>query len=204
MKKIFLAVPTSRFIETETFKTIYNLSIPDGYQAVLEIVQGYAVHQARNILVQKALEQQCDYIFWIDSDIILYKDILKCLIEDDKDIVTGYYIKKVEGQNICELFGTNPQDPNSEIIPNILEKDLPKVNGLYIVKACGFGCTLVKIDVFKKMLESEQDKLCFDYIWQKDKICSEDILFCKRAEALGYKTFVDTRFRCGHIGNKVF
>lgn len=204
MKKIFLAVPTSNFVESETVKAIYNLSIPEGYEATLEIVQGYAVHQARNILANAALQGNYDYIFWIDADIILPKDILKCLVEDDKDIICGYYIKKIENQRICELFGPNPQDPEKKMISNVLENDLPKTVGIYGVEACGFGCTLIKTDVFKKFAEKYPEDQYFDYVFKKNEICSEDILFCKKCKEIGIQTFVDTRFRCGHIGSKVF
>lgn len=204
MKKILLAIPTSRFVENQTFQSVYDLTVPEGFETHLQIVQGYAVHQARNILVQIALDQKFDYVFWIDADMILPKDILAGLLNDDKDIICGYYIKKIEQQRICELFGSNPNDPASEVTPNILEQDLPKTTGIYNIKACGFGCTLIKTEVFEKMLAADQEKLCFDYVWQKGKICSEDILFCKRAEQLGILTFTDTRYRCGHIGMKVF
>lgn len=204
MKTILLAVPTSKYVETETIEAIYNLIIPKDYKTYLKIVQGYAVHQARNILVDIAIKNNIDYIFWIDSDIILPTDILKGLLEDNQDIICGYYIKKIEGKRICELFGANPNDPESEVTPNILEEDLPKTNGIYNIKACGFGCTLIKTEVFKKMLETNPEELCFDYIWKKDKMCSEDILFCKKAEKIGFKTFVDTKYRCGHIGKKIF
>ncbi len=204
MKKILIAIPTSRYIENHTFQSVYDLTVPDGNKTELSIVQGYAVHQARNILVNNAIEKHCDYIFFVDGDVILPKDILKGLIDDDKDIICGYYLKKIEEQRICELCGNNPSDPNSEVTPNIVETDLPATTGVYGIRACGFGCTLIKVDVFKKMLEAEPDKLCFDYVWQKGRVISEDFLFCKRAEALGYKIFVDTRYKCGHIGLKVF
>ena len=151
MKKIFLAVPTSNFVESETVKAIYNLSIPEGYEATLEIVQGYAVHQARNILTNAALQGNYDYIFWIDADIILPKDILKCLIEDDKDIICGYYIKKVENQRICELFGPNPQDPEKKIISNVLENDLPKFMEL---KHVDLDALLLKQMCLKSLLKN--------------------------------------------------
>lgn len=204
MKKILLAVPTSLFVENETVKSIFNLKVPDGYSIHLEIVQGYAVHQARNILANFAIEQQFDYIFWIDADIILPNDILDSLVKDNKEIVSGYYIKKQENVEICELFGINPADPEKKALSNILQKDLPKTVGVYGIEACGFGCTLIDMNVFKKYSEKYPDDAFFDYIFKKNEMCSEDILFCKKCKEIGIQTFVDTRYRCGHIGKKVF
>ncbi len=31
MKKILIAIPTARYIEAETFKSIYDLEVPEGY-----------------------------------------------------------------------------------------------------------------------------------------------------------------------------
>lgn len=204
MEKILLAIPTSKYIENLTIQSMYNLKIPKDCKCELTIVQGYAVHQARNMIVQQALNGNFDYVFFIDSDIILPQDILKGLLEDNKDIISGYYIKKQETQNICELFGNPPGIDDPEILTNILENELPKTVGIYGVNACGFGCTLVKTEVFKKIIEKNPDDLCFDYEFKKNKMCSEDILFCKRAKEVGIETFVDTKFRCGHIGNKIF
>lgn len=204
MKRILIAIPTSRFIENQTFKSVYDLKSPSESEVELTIVQGYSVHQARNIIVQTAIDGNFDYVFWVDADIILPTDILCGLIEDDKDIVTGYYLKKNESQRICELFGINPADSEGKALSNILEQDLPQTSGLYGIKGCGFGCTLVKTDVFKKIMESFEGELCFDYIWKKNEMCSEDIYFCKKAEEIGYQTFVDTRYKCGHIGSKIF
>lgn len=204
MKKILIAVPTSKYIENQTVQSIYDLIIPKGYQANLLIVPGYSVHQARNIAAQYAIDNSFDYIFWIDADMILPNDILVGLLKDDKDIVCGYYMKKIEGSRICELFGVNPADSTGQSLSNILEQDLPPTSGIYAIKACGFGCTLTKVDVFKKLSEEHPDDLWFEYIYHKNEMCSEDIWFCKRAEQSGFVTYVDTRYKCGHVGNKVF
>lgn len=203
-KKILIAVPTSRFIENQTFQSIYDLATPENYTVSLQIVQGYSVHQARNIIVQAAIDNGFDYVFWVDADIILPKDILCGLIADDKDIICGYYLKKIEQQRICELFGTNPQDPEGKTLSNILEQDLPVTSGVYGIKACGFGCTLIKTEVFKKFLEHYDGDLCFDYVFKKHVMCSEDINFCKKCEEMGIPTYVDTKYKCGHVGIKLF
>lgn len=204
MKKILIAVPTSKYIENQTVQSIYDLIKPEDCETKLTIIQGYSVHQARNMIVQQAIDGGFDYIFWVDADIILPNDILEGLLKDDKDIVCGYYLKKIEQQRIAELFGINPADPDGKALSNILEQDLPATSGLYGVKACGFGCTLTKTEVFKKLSEKYPDDLWFDYIFKKNEMCSEDIWFCKRADELGIPTFVDTKFKCGHIGNKIF
>lgn len=203
MKKILLGVPTSCFVETETVKSIYNLQIPDGFEAHLEIIKGYAVHQARNILVDIAIKGGYDYVFWIDADVILPTNILSALIDTGMDIICGYYLKKIQDKEIVEIFGECPELGGQ--LTNVYLKDMPKQTGIYQIGACGFGCTLTNVEVFKKILDNKEDSdLCFDYIYKKNAMCSEDILFCQKALKLGYKTFVHTGMRCGHIGQRIF
>lgn len=203
--KILIIVPTFETVKTATFKSIYDLQKPTDAVVDLEFVKGYVVHTARNIGVQIAIERGYDYVLWVDSDVILPKDLLVRLLACKADIATGYYIKKVEGQRITELCGTDPNRPNEpNAISNILEDGLPKVAGIYPIKACGFGCTLTRTQIFRTMLEQDKTRLCFAYIQTRDKFISEDFEFCERARNIGYTIVADTGLRCGHIGEKIF
>ena len=40
----------------------------------------------------------------------------------------------------------------------------------------------------------------FDYqVYEGYKYYTEDVIFCKKAKELGYKIFIDTSIKCGHI-----
>ena len=79
--KILIAVPTYENIAPETFKSVYNLEIPDSCDAVFEFVRGYGAARARNLIGQKCLEGNFDAVLMVDSDIVLPKNSLELLIE---------------------------------------------------------------------------------------------------------------------------
>lgn len=206
MKKVLICLPTHSTIESSTIKSLWDMEVPHDVKLDLEISKGYVVTTARNILVDVAIKNNYDYTLWIDSDVIVPSHLLTHLydiIESGKaDMATGYYVKKVEGTAITEIYG-DVEGAEGQMA-NVLEQNLPKTMGVYPCKGAGFGCILIKTDVFKKILEAKPDNLIFEYIRTKTAICSEDIFFLKNAAELGFKLVVDTSCRCGHIGQKIY
>lgn len=205
-KKILICIPTHSTVETATIKSLWDMQVPEDVQLDIEFVKGYVVSTARNMLVDIAIRGNYDYTLWIDSDVIVPAHLLTHLyeiVESGKaDMATGYYIKKVEGANITEIYGAAAEDPTK--MANVLEQNLPKTMGVYPCKGAGFGCILMKTDVFKKMLQDNPEHLVFEYIQTKTAICSEDLFFLQNAEKAGLKLVVDTSCRCGHVGQKVY
>lgn len=191
--RILIAIPVYQHAQIECMAAVYDLDIPKKVETKLAFSRGYTVVMARNNLVHYSLGEKFDYTFWIDSDIIVPKDALKRLLKLKAPIATGWYCKKIPGQQITELY----QAQNGEM-RNILEV---KPDGPLPVGACGFGCTLVNNEVFREV----GTELWFEYVQQpKGPICSEDLFFCLKAEKKGFKIVADSMLRCGHIGQVVF
>lgn len=178
--KVLIAMPTAKYIETQTFLSVYNLKAPKGVKTSFIAVEGYSVDTSRNVLAKEAKTMGAEYIFWVDSDMILPKDALKRLLAHDKDIVTGAYaFKDINSQDLIAFSVDNKRMPYSEI------------NGLTEVGGIGFGCCLTKTDIF--------DKLEYPYfVFGEDY--GEDIYFCRKARAAGLKIYIDPDVKCGHIG----
>ena len=102
MKKILIAVPCYSYTQPLTMESIYSLVIPTDCITELKFIAGYTVAQARNRLVQYSIDNNFDYTFFVDSDIILPKDTLNKLFELNVPIATSWYIKKMEGDGITE------------------------------------------------------------------------------------------------------
>jgi glycosyltransferase involved in cell wall biosynthesis len=85
--KILLAIPSARYIEVECITSIFSMKKKRGME--LFIPCSYSVDVARNNIAKYAKDHKFDYIFWVDSDIILPKDALMKLLSHDKDIVSG-------------------------------------------------------------------------------------------------------------------
>lgn len=188
MKTILIAVPTNKYIEPDTFKSIYDLKIPAGYTTTFQFFYGYQIDQIRNLIAHWATK--FDYLFSVDSDIVLPRNTLDKLISHDKDIVTGIYIQRKVNQHILELYKNGRNIKYDEI------KGLDLVE----VDSCGFGCILIKSKVIEDIKYPQfVYKSAIDH---KDTI-SEDTFFCIRARELGYKVYADPSIQCNHIGSYV-
>ncbi len=94
-KTILIAIPTNKYVESETFKSIYDLDIPEGYVTEFQCFYGYRVDQIRNLIAEWA--KRYDYLFAVDSDIILPRDTLSKMLALDLDVVSGLYIQRKPG-----------------------------------------------------------------------------------------------------------
>jgi glycosyltransferase involved in cell wall biosynthesis len=194
-KKILIAIPTAKYIEPETFKSIYDLIVPDDCEVTFQYFFGYRVDQVRNLIADWVVNG-FDYLFSVDSDISFERDTLQKLLAHDKDMVSGLYIQRVPGTQIVEIYEHN-QFGGVVNIPY----DRLKNRGLVSIASCGFGCVLVKKQVFQHVGYPQ-----FEYhpAISHSNTISEDVDFCKKALAKGFGIFADTSILCKHIGNYNF
>ncbi len=186
--KILLAIPASRYIETECIVSLFAMQ-KQPHEIEIFIPKNYAVDVNRNIIAKYAQENGFEAILWVDSDTILPKDTLTQFVEHDKDIVAGVYSYKVLGNK--EVVAKRFQDETREEYDNLTIKEIKESSGLVEVDGVGFGCVLTKTSVF--------DKVPFPwFIYTQDM--GEDIFFCRKAQNEGYKLWLDTDVICGHIG----
>ncbi len=197
-KTILFAIPAGRYVEPECFASVFDNSkhMPEGYKAGLYIPIEYAVDIARNQCVYHAIEQQYDYIMWVDSDTIIPRDTVKKLVESGKDIISGVYAKKLVGSKDVILLKKNSEENYS-----FLTVDDIKNKGIIEVDAIGFGCVLTKVDVFRKLFKKTGRRW---FRTNQDIGVGEDIYFCEQAKNIGYTIYADTSVLCKHKGTVNF
>ena len=189
VKNILIAIPTNKYIEPETFKSIYDLEIPEGYKTHFQFFYGYQIDQIRNLIASWA--ERYDYLFSVDSDISFKPDTLKKLLAHDKDVVSGLYIQRKPGQHILELYRNGRNVPYGDI----------KGLGLVEIDGCGFGCVLVKSEVIRAI---GYPQFVYKSALDHAHTVSEDTYFCLKAKEKGYCIWADTTIQCGHHGSNVF
>jgi FkbM family methyltransferase len=193
-KKILIGIPTSKYVEIETFKSIWDLEVPGGYELDFQYFFGYQISQIRNLAAEWA--KRYDYLFFVDSDMVLPKDSLRKLLSADKDIISGLYIQRIPNTHTLEVYMDTPNGGCTNI-PYSLIKD----RGVVEVAACGMGCALIKSDVFRKM---EYPHFFYkEALTMKDTV-SEDVYFCKKARASGFTVWADATIECDHKGTNFF
>ena len=188
-RRVLIALPTAKNIETDTFLSLYRLEKPSDVDIHLECFYGYNIDQVRNLIAHFGIVNGFDYVLFVDSDMILPRDTLVRLLDADKDIVSGIYIQRKPGQRITEVHvgGKNVTDPKFFEGKKFVEAD-----------SVGFGCVLVRTKVLREVGYPQfvyHDTLDFT------QTVSEDADFCGKARARGYKVWVMTDLLYEHIAS---
>lgn len=164
------------------------------------------VTKFKNKIIDHAKANNYDYLFFIDSDIVLHPKTLKQLISSNKDIISNIFWTKWNPQveelpqvwlkDSYTLYEANMAVPMTQ--GEITERTQAFLNmlrkpGVYRVGGLG-ACTLLS----RKSLVSgcNFNKLYNLSFW------GEDRYFCIRAVALGFELFVDTHYPAYHIYRK--
>ena len=118
--------------------------------------------------------------------------MMDTLQKNDLDILTGLYFRRVPPFTPV-LF--DKLEINGEECDWSEFKTIP--DELFEVGGCGFGCVLMKSDVFFDVHGK------FGNMFAPIGNNGEDIAFCWRARNCGYKIFCDPNIVCGHVGYSV-
>lgn len=143
----------------------------------------------RSKLLQKAREEGYDYLFMVDTDMILHPLTLQTLIDANKDIVAEVAWSKWSPDT---LEAPTAWDYNCyDFIPDIATRVAQfKQPGLYKVGMTG-ACTLFS----RKVLETGVDYTEIPNL----KINGEDRNFCIKAAVHGLEIWADTNYPPKHI-----
>jgi hypothetical protein len=70
------------------------------------MVSGKPIDLARNVMVTKALQDKCEHIFFLDSDILVEPDTLTKLFASNMPIVSGvYYSRSPPYEMVAQIGG---------------------------------------------------------------------------------------------------
>jgi len=155
---------------------------------------GYQIDRARNFMAQWALEKEVDYLWMVDSDIIVPEKGLASLLSRDTEICLGWYIR---GNSDC--YQTNMVKPGTDNSDCYNGKAIAGGDGLLPVKYGGMGCSLISTEVFRRF-----PRPWFEYHDHADGSgFSEDYDFCRKCAQRGMRVWLDARVACGHIHDRV-
>jgi len=157
----------------------------------------------KNNIIDHAKNKAYDYLFLIDSDIILHPKTLNQLINAEKDIISEIFWTKWHKDSIplpqVWLYDHYDLVPKSRLeridnaeANNRYNRFLDQLRkpGVYEVGGLG-ACTLVSSNALKAGVS-------FNEIYNIS-FWGEDRHFCIRAAALGFKLYVDTNCPAYHI-----
>ncbi|MEN6461046.1 MAG: hypothetical protein ABFC94_06740 [Syntrophomonas sp.] len=140
--------------------------------------------ELRNILLTSFLQSGCEYLFSVDSDILIPAQVLTQLIEDDCDIVSAL---------VCNGYEVN--DIGLYNILNYREGCWEHIRGFPRDRVFKVDCTGAVCLIKRNVIEKHGVRYSAAY-------GAEDIGFCVHANAKGLGIWCDGRIECQHVMNE--
>lgn len=196
MTRVLVGIPTTGTHKTVPMSCLLELQHGDDIKVEYAIISGSLVYDARNNICKIAVEDNYDFLLFVDDDIEFPPFALKTLLAREKDIISGLY------------FGRRkPYDPiiYKQIIPrsdDVIPETITEYNidrELFKIDACGMGFCLINVDCIRKIVD---DSDCSPF--EPFKGLGEDISFCYRAKQSGFDIWCDTTFDLTHWGEYGF
>lgn len=157
----------------------------------------------KNLMIRRAEAFGYDYLFLIDSDLILHPDTLLHLIGTGKDIISEIFWTQWQPDTLLQPqvwmhdeYNQWEIHPGEQLSPEEIQRRffafLQKMQhpGIYEVGGLG-ACTLISSSAISSGVS--YDRVRNISYW------GEDRHFCIRAAALGLPLFVDTHFPALHL-----
>jgi len=181
----------SHFGHKEYDNALFDIPGNTEYQFSTGTVGRVFTALARERLADYAIDGGFDYLFMVDDDMLVPRDLFESLIKHDVDIIAPL------------AFTRNA--PHKPVLYN-LEEGYDPVDGEYYINhsvpyypkdqlvqcdAVGFGAVLINCNVLKKVPKN----------WfMSTSGAGEDIHFCHNAKKHGFKVFMDTSVKLTHMG----
>lgn len=195
--KVLIGIPNTGTIDDmigeSPFKSFIHLAMfiasqKESSDWAIQTIPRMITHEARNALAKQALDEGYTHLAMIDSDHTFDKDVIHQLLLFQKDIIGVRAYKRTSPHYPC-LFANNKDLPDQDAMIFVDVAD----QGIMVADAIGFGLTVIKTDVFRK--------ITYPYFFFNK--AGEDFNFCRQAQAAGYKIYVNTDIEIGHVGQYI-
>jgi len=187
VRKILVATP-HRSKDDPNVTNFFKMQTPAAFDVMIEQPYGFTVPDARNFIVNKAIEEEFDYIFFVDDDVLVPRNALVQLIHHKSDIVGGFYYRKYFPLESCGMHVDNINQP-------IPIEDFKIGDVIHNTLVLPSGCTLIKVDLFKKM-ESPWYRTC---TVNNRPTITEDTYLCQKIRDLSMDIITDIGVQCIHV-----
>ena len=185
--------PTAPFLDA-----LGKLALPAGVAALeRSVAVGNFIPAQRELIMDDALAQGFDYLFFVDDDIVLPPNALELLLQtaeaDPATAVVGglYYSRdSVRPIAVADWCST---DTSSAHVPAFTATSATFVDGV------GFGCALLRVSSARTLSPPYfPAHIYIERSAHRVRQCDEDYLYCERVRDRGYFVRLDARVRCAH------
>ena len=201
-KKVMVALPVYDKPEVETVVALFNLLFTTRHSHQLATRTSSLISRARSFLAQQAIDQNFDYLLFIDGDMVFPHDAMDKLIDRGVDIVSG--LTTTRQPPFLPTIGKFQYDEAGHPIGVGSILNYPD-SDLFQVDSVGMAFTLIS----RKALDTMKAKYGKRGLFQQIPLDNggdlpEDSSFCWRAKECGLKVHVDTSIGILHKGSQLF
>jgi hypothetical protein len=133
------------------FYHLGRIGVERGWQFIHMAPTRMSIDRMRNEAAKLALQLECDYLIFIDDDMLLQVDTIEKLIDADKDIIMAHTIIRGYPFNpMCFLRTDTEDDADIKLVPH-LDAFKDSVDGLTKTDAIGFAVVAIKTHLLKKL-----------------------------------------------------
>ena len=163
------------------------------YRFALGCIGEILVPYAREELGKRTLESNFDYLFMIDDDMLGPPDLFFKLVAHDKDIIAPLAFTRNPNHKpvIYEVIEGYDPVTKKDYYTTRFAVNYPR-NSIVECDAVGFGAVLIKAEVLKAMEIPR---------FMGMQQTGEDITFCYKAKKLGFRVWMDTSVKLGHLSS---
>lgn len=146
------------------------------------LATGSLIPRQRETLARSALSPECDatHLLWLDTDLRFPVDTLLRLLAHEADVVAAGYTERN-----APFRPTVFTDPANFDVRHYVR---PEDTGTRRVYACGFGCVLIRAEVFRRLKEPW---FLVGYVPTSGAHVGEDIFFWSQCAAAGIPLLLD-------------
>lgn len=188
LKTIELTPFGPRIIKRPIVLRLNQSKLPE-YKESIPIIIGRQREQLR----KHAVENDYDWMLWLDTDIIPPIDILERGLTHGKPFISGVYTYKGTDSVVATWVVDKEKDLCSNVPFNkVIERGLK--DEIIQIRGCGFGCVLLHKNVFTKI----------PFEWNLTSEQSEDIRYCQRCNEAGVEIWLDPKLMCLHLSDSLY
>lgn len=189
-RTVFVAIPCMGELRWETALAVQAMVARHKPHVEVHYLSNVPIETARDVLVARFLKTSHPTLCFLDSD-VRPPDTLLDLADLGHPITAGWYPLLTRRHELMpSLFRRGPDGKTYQ--PYWEDAD-----GLVEVDAIGLGCALIRREVFAKL---ERPYFSFRHDpADPEQWTGEDVDFCQKAQAAGFRILAAPRMACGHL-----
>jgi hypothetical protein len=197
-RRVLLGVASSGHPTQPFLAGLRSLKLPNNVAPLQRSVAvGNYVPAQRELIMNDALDEGFDYLFFVDDDIALPPDALELLMQtaesDPSVAVAGGLYYSRDSLRPVTVVDWDSNDTANAHIPAFTSTAAVPVDGI------GFGCALLRVAVARELQTPYfPAHIYIERSARRARLCDEDYLYCERVRKAGYRVQLDGRVRCPH------